>query len=70
MIIPPYDIIRDLCCWKRCKETSSIIVLGIGLCDDHFAQYISNNDSSSLDTLYTSLSPKVKKLIKEFEKEE
>jgi hypothetical protein len=70
LIIPPDEIIRDTCCWKRCKEASSIILLGIGLCDDHFSQYITKHESSTLETLYTFLNPKVKKLIKEFEKED
>lgn len=30
--------IRDRCCWKRCREESTLIYYGAGLCDEHFEQ--------------------------------
>lgn len=32
------DEIRDYCCWKRCRQESTLIYYGAGLCDAHFEQ--------------------------------
>lgn len=32
------DEIRDRCCFKRCREESTLIYYGAGLCDAHFEQ--------------------------------
>jgi len=70
LIIPVEDFIRNDCCWKSCRNVSSIILLGFGLCDKHFSMYVHKYNTSSLDTLVKYFSPKIKKLIKEYTKEE
>ena len=30
--------LRDRCCFKRCRQPSSIIFMGAGLCDGHWEQ--------------------------------
>tara|TARA_Y100000310_G_C20141637_1_gene560551 strand:- start:88 stop:306 length:219 start_codon:yes stop_codon:yes gene_type:complete len=71
VIVPVESFIRDDCCWKSCKNSSSIILLGFGLCGKHYEMYIENgHQSASLTTLIKYFSPKIKKLIKEYNKEE
>lgn len=28
--------IRDRCCWKQCRQESTIVFYGAGLCDEHY----------------------------------
>ena len=32
------DDLRERCCWKRCRQPSDLVFLGVGICQAHYSQ--------------------------------
>lgn len=66
---PSLDEIRDTCFWKKCRHESDIILLGFGVCQEHYEKYLSLHPSPTVGSIKELMSAKFTKLISNFYKE-
>ena len=60
--------LREFCAWTRCKNVSDIILMDVGLCDDHLERYFRETpDISDRPWLVSKLKLDARKLIKEID---